>query len=268
MIRSLRRGFSILEVIVALGILAMALVVLVESQATAVLMTHESEDIMTATLLAKEKLNQVVLQVESEGFQEQDIEEEGDFARGIFGDFMAGAFDGNFEELNSDQFANYRWAFTVRKIDFSLGGDLEGMADTLQGAGLGPQDELQKEQMDQNDQQMDLGDVGVSSDMITDYLSPYIREVRVLVWWGDNKDEEDQVEIVTHLINPSGQIAPPPGVPQGSGGGDDGGDDGGGGGGGGGKGGGGSKGGSVGGTVGGVRGGSLLGGSRAGGGKD
>lgn len=229
-----RRGFSILEVVVALGILSMAMVVLVQSQATAVVMTRESEQIMTAGLLAKEKLNQVVLQVESEGFQEGDIEEEGDFSRGLFADFMPGSFDGNFDELNDDRFASFKWAYTVRKIDFSLGGDLEGMADTLSGAGLGPQDELQKEQMEEGQEgqdQMDLGDVGVSADMITDYLSPYIREVRVLVWWGENEDEEDQVEIVTHLINPSGQIAPPPGVPQstgGDGGGDDGGDDGGG----------------------------------------
>lgn len=253
----LRRGFSILEVVVALGILAMALVVLVESQATAVLMTHESEQIMTATLLAKEKLNQVVLQVESEGFQEQDIEEEGDFSRGIFGDFMAGSFDGNFGELNADQFADYKWAFTVRKIDFSLGSDLEGMADTLQGAGLGPQDEQLREQQDANQPEMNLGDLGVSSDMITDYLSPYIREVRVLVWWGENEEEEDQVEIVTHLINPSGQIAPPPGMPAGGGesGGD--GDDGGG-----------SGGGGSGGGKGPTRGGTLTGGSGRAGAKE
>ena len=42
--------------------------------------------------------------------------------------------------------------------------------------------------------------------MITEMLATYIREVRVLVWWGDNEDELDQVELVTHIINPTGEI--------------------------------------------------------------
>ena len=56
--------------------------------------------------------------------------------------------------------------------------------------------------------QMDLSDVGVSGDMISEALSPYIREGRVLVWWGENEDETDQVELVTHIVNPSGQVTP------------------------------------------------------------
>ena len=34
----------------------------------------------------------------------------------------------------------------------------------------------------------------------------HLREVRVRVWWGDNLEEEDQVELTTHIINESGVV--------------------------------------------------------------
>ena len=50
----------------------------------------------------------------------------------------------------------------------------------------------------------------MSSEMITEMLTPYIREVRVRVWWGKDAEEAEesgnQVVIVTHQVNPSGII--------------------------------------------------------------
>ena len=203
----MRRGFSLLEVVVALGILAVSLFVLVQSQGTAALMTTEAEDMTVATYLAKEKMSQVVLIVESEGFQEQELTEEGDFEQGVYGGWRQGALDGEFYEIsNDDAFEKYRWAYTVREVELSFDADMAGMADQLSGSGYFGEEAT--ESMDQQDQQMDLSDVGVSGDMISEALSPYIREVRVLVWWGENEDETDQVELVTHIVNPSGQVTP------------------------------------------------------------
>ena len=53
-----------------------------------------------------------------------------------------------------------------------------------------------------------LSDMGIDSDVVTEMLSPYFREVRVRVWWGENEDDLDQVELVSHVINPSGTIIP------------------------------------------------------------
>ena len=203
----MRRGFSLLEVVVALGILAVSLFVLVQSQGTAALMTTEAEDMTVATYLAKEKMSQVVLIVESEGFQEQELTEEGDFEQGVYGGWRQGALDGEFYEIsNDDAFEKYRWAYTVREVELSFDADMAGMADQLSDSGYFG--EGATESMGQQDQQMDLSDVGVSGDMISEALSPYIREVRVLVWWGENEDETDQVELVTHIVNPSGQVTP------------------------------------------------------------
>jgi hypothetical protein len=45
--------------------------------------------------------------------------------------------------------------------------------------------------------------------MIGEMLSPYFRELRVRVWWTDIElDGFDPVEIVTHVINPSGRVIP------------------------------------------------------------
>jgi general secretion pathway protein I len=201
-----RRGFTLLEIMIAVAILAGALTVLVHAQATAVLMTTETEKLLIATMLAKEKMAEVQLMMESEGFGEQDIEEDGDFDD--FGD-MEG-LDLNLDV--DDEYEGFQWAYTVRQIELDLGGDFTGMAEDLAGQGYwGDQDYDQQGSTsssssggrDAESQQPGLDDMGVSSDMITELLGGYIREVRVLVWWGENEDELDQVEITSHVINSS-----------------------------------------------------------------
>ena len=48
----------------------------------------------------------------------------------------------------------------------------------------------------------DLGDMGISPTMVSDHLAKFIREVRVLVWWGEN--EENKPVELAHIINPTG----------------------------------------------------------------
>ncbi len=201
-----RRGFTLLEIMIAVAILAGALMVLVHAQATAVLMTTETEKLLVATMLAKEKMAEVQLMMESEGFGEQDIEDEGDFED--FGDM-----DGLDLNLDvDDAYEDFQWAYTVREIELELGGDFMGTAEDLAGQGYwGDQDYDQASSSERGSatgrdgqtEQPGLDDMGVSSDMVTEMLGGYIREVRVLVWWGDNEDELDQVEITTHVINSS-----------------------------------------------------------------
>lgn len=191
-LRSLR-AFTLLEVVIALGILVISLVVLVDAQATAVFMTAEAERIIASNMLAREKMAEVQMLVELEGFGEQDIDEEGHFK-----DFEPEGLEVEFE----DRFEDFHWAYTIRKIELGLVGDLAGMAGDLAGSGyLGEAGE----QADTTGTP-DLTDMGINPDMITDMLGAYIREVRVVVWWGENEDEVDQIEIVSHVINPSGMV--------------------------------------------------------------
>ena len=93
------------------------------------------------------------------------------------------------------------------KIEMNMPADMGGMMDDMMGSGYYG-DQSQNE--DVQDNQMDLGDIGISSDMITEYLSDYIREVRVMVWWEEDFEETgDYVELLTHVVNPSGVVTDP-----------------------------------------------------------
>ena len=186
-----------LEVIIALGILAGALVVLVDNQAMAVLATQEADRLTLATNLAQEKMMEVQLILEREGFGEQDIEEDGDFE-----EFGAEEFRG--DELHLGQtdevYEDFKWAYTVRKIEMEIP-NLGDMAGDLAGNGYFGEDKASEADMSGTP---DLGDMGIDPSAITDHLSGFIREVRVRVWWGKNEDENDQVELTTHIITPTG----------------------------------------------------------------
>ena len=200
-----RRGFSLLEVMVALAILVVSLVILVETQATAAFATREAERVITATDLAQAMLAEASMRVEMEGFSgDGEIFERGDFDD--LGD----------EALNVEMGAelrDYHWEYAVQEIDVQLAGDIAGMAEGLSGGAMGGEDS--PVDMDSLSSSIPGGAGGLgallSPDMLSQMLGPYIRELRVRVWWGeDSKTAEEQgteVVIVTHVINPSGSIA-------------------------------------------------------------
>ena len=201
-----RRGFTLLEVVIALSILAVGMTVLLQTQATAVVMTNEADKVRIGTLLAQDKMAECQLYVEQNGFSSADINEEGDFAEYGAEDFRAEAGDIDLAESLED----YRWAYTVRQVELTMPDDLGGTATDLMGQGYFGTDVEEGATDALGGESLDLGDLGVSSDMIADRLSNYMREVRVFVWWSDEQDEEgnyiDSVELVTHVINPSGFV--------------------------------------------------------------
>lgn len=204
--RTRRAGFTLLEVVIALSILGVALYVLVATQATAVVQTLDSRKILTGTYLAQQQMTEALLRLEKEGFTTADVEEEGNFE--TFGEDLG--LDNSVDF--GDEFEGYRWAYAIRKVNIELG-DISGAEDQLASAGIGPSQEQEDAAGSTGgDQGRDLGDLGVSPDMIGEMLDPYIREVRVVVWWGDqepdpDKECEDCVELITHVVNPSGTVS-------------------------------------------------------------
>ncbi len=201
-------GFTLLEVVIALAILSVSLFVLIDSQATAVFMTVDAEKTLTGTYLAQEKMAEAMLRVEEEGFRESSIDEEGDFEElGATEGAGGGAGDG--PDFGSS-FDGYQWAYTIREVDIQIG-DIGAAAGELQSSGYGGMGE--ESSAEEAPEQRDLTDVGIQPDMISELLRPYIREVRVLVWWGEKEPDLDEgcddcIELVSHLVNPTGVVVP------------------------------------------------------------
>jgi prepilin-type N-terminal cleavage/methylation domain-containing protein len=72
-------GFSLIEVVIALGILAMSLSVLLGSQAASINSAGRSRDLTNASLLARSKMIDIEVSLIEDGFVIGDLEEEGDF---------------------------------------------------------------------------------------------------------------------------------------------------------------------------------------------
>jgi hypothetical protein len=192
---------------VALAILVVSVAILVETQGSAAKITRDAEQVITATDLANAKMNETLLFVEEEGFTNNDISESGDFD-----DFGDEAFDLAFGK----ELSEYHWEFWVSEIDLALAGDIAGMASELESSGVigggggggdgGPASLLGGSDGGGSP----LANLGISSEMITEMLTPYIREVRVRVWWGEDSDEAeergDEIVVVTHLVNPTGTV--------------------------------------------------------------
>ena len=197
------RGFTLIEVTIALSILVLAISILVENQGFAAFMTRDAEKMRTATMLAEEKITEAQLILEFEGWTTRDVNEQGDFD-----DFGSEDFRGENLRLDlDDALDDFKWAYTVRSIEINIPTNVGGMMDNLMGEGYWG-DQSENEAVQNN--QMDLSDIGISSDMITDYLSDYIREVRVKVWWNEDYEETgDYLELLTHVINPSGMVTDP-----------------------------------------------------------
>ncbi len=203
----LRPAFTLLEIVISLAILSVSLMVLVESQMASVIQTLDGQRILTGTQLAEAKIAEVLLNLEMKGFQESDMGEEGSFEEfgdnGEFGDVVD--FEGEYDD--------YGYAWTVRKVEMQLG-DVAGTLEDLQQSG----------DLDQSTTgtTSTADDAGVDSSMFTsllspdtinDTLSPWMREVRVIVWWDEDPGEqegeticENCVELVTHVFNPSGKV--------------------------------------------------------------
>lgn len=200
-----RRGFSLLEVMIALAILTVSLVVLVERQAQSALATVEAQRVMVATDLAELKLSEAMLHLETEGFQTTEVVEFGEF-------------DDLGDELTNLEFGkeldDYHWEYTITEIDIQLAGDLASMmgesGDALGGMFPGAGDAGGGGGLPAGAGDA-LGAIGFGPDQLTEMVAPYIRMVVVRVWWGEDSDQakEDGTEVMlaTHVANPAGMLA-------------------------------------------------------------
>jgi general secretion pathway protein I len=218
-----RRGFTLLEVMISLAILAVALVALADLNGGAVQMGAYARRATQATLLLRGKMIDLEDQLQKDGFSDYDDEK-----RGTFEDESA---------------ADYAWRAEILKPDVQL--DASALLGLL---GIGPQAKAQTSgstsqqsalaQGLQGAAQM-LGGGGQAGGMsalaqgpmagmlqtqaqgFIETLKKSVREVRVTVSWKDGSQERSisasqEIVILPEMVGQAGATpvqAPTPGIP-------------------------------------------------------
>ncbi|MFH1810866.1 MAG: type II secretion system protein [Pseudomonadota bacterium] len=159
-----RQGFTLLEVMIAVAIVALAMGVVIEIETNAIDKTVDTRNYTVATLLARGKILDV----------QQTLREEG------FGDFMK-ILDGKFEE---EGFPEFTWIARVRKVEVptptSLGA---GGNEPVEGSGG-----------------MSMAALAPMVQNLGSVLENAVREIEVRVLWKDGEYDR-HISVVTHIVS-------------------------------------------------------------------
>lgn len=170
------RGFTLLEIMVALAILAMTLVVLLEIITNNVRATNHSKLTTTATFLARGKMIDIEDDIIANGFTDNDQTDEGTF--------------------KEQGFSGYRWQSLVERVEL-------------------PTDLTQKAQQASSDKALDSKDPmqalgGVMGGLMSSFLEPIriglqesVRRVTLRVFWDEAGRPDQTLEVVTFLTDPA-----------------------------------------------------------------
>ncbi len=191
------RGFTLLEVMVSLSILAITLVAIAGINANSFESSNYARAVTVATMLARSKMLDIEMQVQKDGFSESDKEYDGDFS--------------------DEGYASMKWEASVRpvKIDVGqllgplLGGESDVAAGQLPGqmqamlAGLnGTSVEDVAEQPQEIGEVKDLlqnGGIELVFKQVGETLSNAIREITLDITWGREGIDLESIRFVQYV---------------------------------------------------------------------
>ena len=216
------RGATLLEVMVALAIMASAFVALLEAQIASIRNSTYGKQITVAAFLAQTKLEETEEKLLKEGFPLEDKQEQE-----------------TFEKLG---YPNFKWKLEISKVDLPLGAAVEQIITMMGGGGAGGDaakkdagsdvtrklgdslaglggGKLNLQDLTKNMPGLGggagsplsmLGDPAMlksSMDMLGKMLESSIRQIKLTVFWGE--DEGDRMAVTTHVVT----LPQAPGVP-------------------------------------------------------
>jgi general secretion pathway protein I len=191
------RGFTLLETVVALAILAMALMAIFDINSGAVSNHAYAKKLTVATLLARSKMTDLEQQLYDEGFAADDKEESGDFSREGWGQFKwrAKVIAPKTEGVSPEQLIG-----AIFNLPMGEGGDLGGLA-SMFGAGGGKKDDKGGPQQGMNPMAgAAMGMAGPMFSQMVQQITQTVREVRLTVYWKDGTEVES-LDVVTHVVS-------------------------------------------------------------------
>jgi general secretion pathway protein I len=183
-VRRTRRGFSLLEVMVALAILAAGFMVLSEAHGRAALATIDARNVTIGTILARGKMLDVEFEIRKDGF--------GDFDKVI---------DGDFSEEGQPE---YKWRAHIKKIEIPVGKVGEASQGGLNLGGLlgggGADDSAGSTNLNNATSQMNTGMLTPIFQGASDVFKNSVREVTLVVMFPEGGRIRD-MKITTHMVD-------------------------------------------------------------------
>jgi general secretion pathway protein I len=191
---STRRGFTLLETIIALAILSMALMAIVDINTGAMSNHSYSKKLTVATLLARSKMTDLEQKLYDEGFSNDDDEESGDFSDEGWGNFKwrAKILAPRTQGVSPEQLVG-----AIFNLPMGGGGDdpLGGISSlfggggsqggpTPAGGGMGAMAGLAQPMFNQ----------------MIDQITTTVREVHLTVYWQEGTQVES-LDVVTHVVS-------------------------------------------------------------------
>jgi prepilin-type N-terminal cleavage/methylation domain-containing protein len=165
MVKKLARGFTLLEVMISIAILAFALLGIVSSQSLVIKMFSETKNTTIGTILAQNKIANLELEFKNKGFGEIPEEANGDFS--------------------IDGYPDYKWSYMFTK-DPEIGklGALMNASESETAKNIKSQASL----------------IGISPQLIADTLDNNIRKLVVNVEW-EHGVSKGQISLMTHFLS-------------------------------------------------------------------
>ncbi len=194
MSRRAPRGFTLLETVVALAILALALMAIFDLNAGAVSNHTYTKKLTVATLLARSKMTDLEQELHDEGFSNDDDEESGDFSEEGWGQFKwrARILAPQTQGVSPEQMVS-----AIFNVPLTPGEGLEGMMGALGGGTELPPGATQ-----------DTGGIAAAMGplvqgqftQMVDQITKSVREVHLTVSWRDGTQVES-FDLVTHVVS-------------------------------------------------------------------
>ncbi len=175
------RGFTLLEVAVAVSILALGMVAISDVVGGALRNHRRADELDVATLLARGKMAQLEDEFAEEGFRDFDQDDEGTFE----------------EEGHPDM----RWAVHVARPALGGGGDaacVKLLGDSLSQF-FGPPKDEKLSQPTNPVQEVIVNAVKTQCSAFTETVKRGVRSVHLTVSWGEEKRRES-VQVATQIV--------------------------------------------------------------------
>lgn len=164
-----RRGFTLIEVMVAIGVLAICFTAIFNVQASSIQAASRTKYITAATLLAHSKMVDIEQQLNVEGFSE-----------------FAEDMEGTFEE---EGWPEFRWRAKILKVRIPIPSNMPGESDSNSDSSS-----------ENSTNNVYASMISGYSTMISDIISGALREVNLVVEWDEGADRRE-LSLSTHFAD-------------------------------------------------------------------